>query len=80
MPRAPDLVGQIRALVGSSLTVDTPQGSRVVQVTSETQVLKADGTQGSRSNLARGTTVAVVTSNDPVTRELRAEAIGLLGR
>jgi hypothetical protein len=70
----------VRALTGSSLTVDTPQGSRVVQVTAETQVIRADGSTGQRADLTRGSTVAVVTSNDPVTRELRADAIGLLGR
>jgi hypothetical protein len=80
LPRAPDFVGQVRTLVGSSLTVDTAQGSRVVQVTPETRVLLADGSEGSVTDLRRGVTAAVVTTNDPVTRELRAEAIGLLNR
>jgi hypothetical protein len=80
LPRAPDFVGQVRTLVGSTLTVDTPQGSRVVQVTPETRVLLADGSDGSRDDLRRGATVAVVASSDPVTREVSAEAIGLLNR
>ncbi|HXH22873.1 MAG TPA: hypothetical protein VNN10_12675 [Dehalococcoidia bacterium] len=78
LPRAPDFSGQVRTLVGASLTVDTPQGSRVVQVTADTRILRPDGSAGSRADLARGALVAVVTTNDPVTRELRAEAIGIL--
>ncbi len=80
LPRAPDFVGQVRTVSGSSLTVDTPQGSRVVQVTDETQFIRADGSAGSAADLTRGSVVAVVTSTDPATRVLKADAIGLVSR
>jgi len=80
LPRAPDFTGVVRSLAGNSLTVDTPQGTRVIQVSGQTQVFRSDGTQGSMADVSRGSTVAIVVSTDPVDRVLRADAIGLLGR
>jgi hypothetical protein len=78
LPRAPDFSGSIRNISGSSATVDTPQGTRVVEVDSQTQVIKVDGSAGSPSDLSRGAVIAVVASTDPNTRLLRADAIAIL--
>jgi hypothetical protein len=75
LPRTPDFVGQVRSIAGRSMTVDTVNGSRVVQVTPDTQVYLADGRAGSASDLERGSIVAVVTSTDPATRLLVADAV-----
>ncbi len=61
-----------------NLTVDTPQGSRVVEYDADTQIFLSDGSRGSASDLTRGVIIAVVTSTDPNTRLLRADAIGVL--
>ena len=60
------------------MTVDTQQGTRVVQVDSETQVVLSDGSSGKASDLTRGSIVVVVASTDPNTRLLRADAVGVL--
>jgi hypothetical protein len=78
LPRAPDFSGSIRNISGTSATVDSPQGTRVVEVDSGTQVFRSDGSSGSASDLTRGSVVAVVASTDPNTRLLRAEAIAIL--
>jgi hypothetical protein len=78
LPRTPDFVGQVRTISGRSMTVDTAGGSRVVQVTADTRVYLADGSPGSASDLQRGSTVAVVTSTDPATRLLVADAVQLV--
>jgi hypothetical protein len=78
LPRPPDLSGSIRTVTTRNLTVDTPQGTRVVEYDSDTQVFLSDGSSGSASDLTRGAVIAVVTSTDPNTRLLRADAIGVL--
>ena len=75
LPRTPDFVGQVRSIAGRSMTVDTVNGSRIVQVTPDTRVYLVDGSAGSASDLERGSVVAVVTATDPATRLLGAEAV-----
>jgi hypothetical protein len=77
LPRVPDFSGSVRTISGGSMTVDTPQGSRVVQVDGTTQVVLSDGSSGSPSDISRGSVVAVVASTDPNTRLLHADAVGI---
>jgi hypothetical protein len=56
----PDIVGQVVSLNGSSLTVSSQAGRRTVTLTADTNILRSDGTDGTRGDLARGSFVAMV--------------------
>jgi hypothetical protein len=55
----PDLIGRIRAVSKSSLTLDTPRGPRTVQVEETTKFSLPNGEAISMDDLRRGTTVVV---------------------
>jgi len=77
----PDLVGRVRSVGDSSLTLDTPAGPRLVLVNAETTVQR-QGDAGlepaSLSDLRRGDHVAVFGHLNDDGRTLRARAVVIL--
>ncbi len=74
----PDLIGRIRAVSESTLTLDTPQGPRTVLVTETTRFGQPNGEAISRDDLTRGTVVAVFGEPGPYRHSLVARFVLIL--
>ena len=55
----PDLIGTVDSLVAGSLTVRTPDGSRLVQIGEDVEIQLPDGRQIETDKLRRGVPVAI---------------------
>ena len=54
------MIGQVRSVAGDSITLDTPQGPRLVTVNDETEVRLAEGEgEVSLEDIEPGTPIAV---------------------
>ena len=54
------MIGQVRSVAGDSITLDTPQGPRLVTVNDETEVRLAEGEREvSLEDIEPGTPIAV---------------------
>lgn len=59
-PGRPDVIGRVRSVAGDSITLETPQGPRLVTVNEETEVKQAEGEEeASLEDIEPGTPVAV---------------------
>jgi hypothetical protein len=56
-----DVIGRVRSMAGDSITLDTPQGPRLVTVNKETEVKRAEGEEeeASLEDIEPGTPIAV---------------------
>ena len=62
LPAPADIIGRVQNLTGRNLTVQTPQGQRVVQIDDATAIYKSDGSRGASADIPRGGNVAVVSA------------------
>ncbi|MDY7041402.1 MAG: hypothetical protein SVX38_11115 [Chloroflexota bacterium] len=79
--REPDLIGPVQSLTDDGLTVETPQGPRMVTITEETRVLRvANGREEEArvEDLQRGMGVAIFGRFGDDGRTLVAEAVVIL--
>lgn len=54
------MIGRVRSVAGDSITLDTPQGPRLVTVSDETEVKEAEGeAEASLEDIEPGTPIAV---------------------
>jgi hypothetical protein len=59
-PGKPDVIGRVRSVAGDSITLQTPQGPRLVTVNEETEVKRAEGEEEiSLEDIEPGTQIAV---------------------
>jgi hypothetical protein len=77
LPAPADIVGRVQKIAGTSLTVQTAQGQRVVKIDTETEIYKSDGSRGAPADIVRSGNVAVV-SEVGQDRLLHAAAILIL--
>ena len=74
----PDLIGVVQSVARRSVTVRTPQGLRLVLVSGETRVKRADGQEASLADLRRNMPVAVFGQFSNDGRTLVASVIVIL--
>ncbi|HLF71288.1 MAG TPA: hypothetical protein VI759_03980 [Dehalococcoidia bacterium] len=77
LPAPADIVGRVQAFNGKSLTLQTPQGMRAVQIDADTPIYRANGSLGTIADILQGRDVAVV-SEIGQDRLLHAVAILIL--
>jgi hypothetical protein len=78
-PGPPDLVGRVRSASGDTLTIETPQGGRMVLVNEETEVRYAEGgVEASQEEIQRGSQLAVFGEFDADGRTLTAYLLLIL--
>jgi hypothetical protein len=59
-PGRPDVIGRVRSVAGDSITLETPQGPRLVTVNDEIEVKQAEGEEeASLEDIKPGTHIAV---------------------
>ena len=59
-PGRPDVIGRVRSVAGDSITLETPQGPRLVTVNGETEVKRAEGEEeSSLEDIEPGISIAV---------------------
>jgi len=78
LPRPAEMIGSIRWVSGSAVSLSTSDGPHTFAVDGDTRVILADGKPGERRDLKRGMDVAVVGEWRDGGRWLRAEVIAVL--
>ncbi len=74
----PALVGRVGAVTNEGLIIQTPQGPRLVEVDTDTEVRDVEGQELSLMNVRQGMQVAVFGEFSPNGRRLNAETILVL--
>jgi hypothetical protein len=78
-PGRPDIVGWVRSVAGDSITLNTPQGPRLVTVNDETEVKRAEGEgEASLGDIEPGTQIAVFGQFNGGGKTLVAQVIVIL--
>lgn len=78
-PGRPDVTGRVRSVAGDSITLDTPQGPRLVTVNDETEVKRAEGEgEVSLEDIEPGRPIAVFGQFDGGGKTLVAQVIVIL--
>lgn len=78
-PGRPDVIGQVRSVAGDSITLQTPQGPRLVTVNDETEVKRAKGEEeASLADIEPGTPIAVFGQFNGGGKTLVAQVIVIL--
>ena len=73
------MIGRVRSVVGASITLETPQGPRLVTVNDETEVKRAEGEEGaSLEDIEPGTPIAVFGQFNGGGKTLVAQVIVIL--
>jgi hypothetical protein len=73
------VIGRVRSVAGDSITLDTPQGPRLVTVNDETEVKRAEGEEeASLEDIKPGTPIAVFGQFNGVGKTLVAQVIVIL--
>ena len=75
----PDVIGRVRSVAGDSITLDTPQGPRLVTFSDETEVRRAEGEkEASLEDIEPGTPIAVFGQFNGGGKTLVAQVIVIL--
>lgn len=75
----PDVIGRVRSVAGDSITLETPQGPRLVMVNDETEVKRAEGEEEvSLEDIEPGTPIAVFGQFNGEGKTLVAQVIIIL--
>jgi hypothetical protein len=70
------VIGRVRSVAGDSITLDTPQGPRLVTVNDETEVKRAEGEgEASLEDIEPGTPIAVFGQFNGTGKTLLAQVI-----
>ena len=78
-PGKPDVIGRVRSVAGDSITLNTPQGPRLVTVNDETEVKEAEGEEeASLENIEPGTPIAIFGQFNGGDKTLVAQVIVIL--
>ena len=78
-PGRPDVIGRVRSVAGDSITLDTPQGPRLVTVNEETEVKQAEGGEEvSLEDIEPGMSIAVFGQFNGGGKTLVAQVIVIL--
>ncbi len=78
-PGRPDVIGRVRSVAGDSITLETPQGPRLVTVNDETEVKRAEGEEEvSLEDIKPGTPIAVFGQFNGVGKTLVVQVIVIL--
>ena len=78
-PGRPDVIGRVRSVAGDSITLDTPQGPRLVTVNDETEVKRAEGEEeASLEDIEPDTRIAVFGQFNGGGKTLVAQVIVIL--
>ena len=78
-PGRPDVIGRVRSMTGDNITLNTPQGPRLVTVNDETEVKRAEGEEEvSLEDIEPGTPIAVFGQFNGGGKILVAQAIVIL--
>jgi hypothetical protein len=78
-PGRPDVIGRVRSMTGDNITLDTPQGPRLVTVNGETEVKRTEGEEEvGLEDIEPGTPVAVFGQFNGGGKILVAQAIVIL--
>jgi hypothetical protein len=78
-PGRPDVIGRVRSITGDSITLNTPQGPRLVTVNDETEVKRAEGEEeSSLEDIEPGTSIAVFGQFNGGGKTLVAQVIVIL--
>ena len=78
-PGRPNVIGRVRSVAGDSITLDTPQGPRLVTVNDETEVKRAEGEEeASLEDIEPGTPIAVFGQFNGGGKTLVAQVIVIL--
>ena len=78
-PGRPDVIGRVRSVAGDSITLDTPQGPRLVTISEETEVKRAEGEEeASLEDIEPDTRIAVFGQFNGGGRTLLAQVIIIL--
>lgn len=78
-PGRPDVTGRVRSVAGDSITLNTPQGPRLVTVNEETAVKRVEGEgEASLGDIEAGTQIAVFGQFNGGGRTLVAQVIVIL--
>jgi hypothetical protein len=78
-PGRPDVIGRVRSITGDSITLNTPQGPRLVTVNEETEVKRAEGEEeSSLEDIEPGISIAVFGQFNGGGKTLVAQVIVIL--
>jgi hypothetical protein len=78
-PGEPEVIGRVRSVAGDSITLQTPQGPRLVTVNDETEVKRAEGEEeASLEDIEPGTRIAVFGQFNGGGKTLVAQVIVIL--
>jgi hypothetical protein len=78
-PGRPDVIGRVRSITGDSITLNTPQGPRLVTVNDETEVKQAEGEEEvSLRDIEPATSIAVFGQFNDGGKTLVAQVIVIL--
>ena len=73
------MIGRVRSVAGDSITLNTPQGPRLVTVNDETEVKRAEGEgEASQGDIEPGTQIAVFGQFNGGGKTLVAQVIVIL--
>ena len=73
------MIGRVRSVAGDSITLDTPQGPRLVTVNDQTEVKRAEGEEDvSLEDIEPGTPIAVFGQFNGGGKTLVAQVIVIL--
>jgi len=74
------VIGRVRSVAGASITLDTPQGPRLVTVNDQTEVKRAEGKEeeASLEDIEPGTSIAVFGQFNGGGKTLVAQVIVIL--
>jgi len=74
------VIGRVRSVAGDSITLDTPQGPRLVTVNDQTEVKRAEGKEeeASLEDIEPGTSIAVFGQFNGGGKTLVAQVIVIL--
>ena len=74
------MIGRVRSVAGDSITLDTPQGPRLVTVNDQTEVKRAEGKEeeASLEDIEPGTSIAVFGQFNGGGKTLVAQVIVIL--
>ncbi len=78
-PGRPEVIGRVRSVAGDSITLNTPQGPRLITISDETEVKRAEGGEkASLEDIEPGTPIAVFGQFNGGGRTLLAQVIVIL--
>jgi hypothetical protein len=78
-PGEPEVIGRVRSVAGDSITLQTPQGPRLVMVNDETEVKQAEGEEeASLEDIEPDTRIAVFGQFNGAGKTLMAQVIVIL--